>query len=181
MFAAAQSAGPVSELDLTSRTLSKDRSVVSLEIENQELLTGEDWLLIKNVKNKALTLLKNKYSLENLHTTKPVRIVRLAVRDSISDKDQHWNRQVDQNSLNQACHYTAIVQLSTYLLEFNGGRFTFIDADNITITSIQPKSGRLLVYSSGAENEHYIEKMELGEAFYLKIPFTCDSASAVEF
>lgn len=50
--------------------------------------------------------------------------------------------------------------------DFEGGRFIFIDEnkdDNRTAySSIEPKKGRVSVFTSGGENVHHIEKVTQG-------------------
>ena len=72
--------------------------------------------------------------------------------------------------------FTAIVQFSTYVKEFLGSRFQFRNADNRTILSIQPKKARVLIYTTGSENEYYVEKIQKGDFITLKFSFTCDQA-----
>lgn len=79
----------------------------------------------------------------------------------------------------RAAAYTGIVQLNTYVKEFFGGRFNFRNVGNRTILSIQPKKGRVLVYTTGNENEYYIERMQSGDFFQLRFSFTCDQAFEV--
>lgn len=53
--------------------------------------------------------------------------------------------------------------------DFEGGRFIFVDenvAENrTTFSSIEPKKGRVSVFTSGAENVHHIEKVEKGTRY----------------
>lgn len=63
-------------------------------------------------------------------------------------------------------HYTSLLYLNDYQREFQGGRFIFIDenkVENRTLHSIvEPKSGRVNVFTSGAENVHKIEHVTSG-------------------
>lgn len=63
-------------------------------------------------------------------------------------------------------HYTSLLYLSDYQRDFQGGRFIFIDENkekNQTLqSSIEPKKGRISVFTSGAENVHHIEKVTEG-------------------
>lgn len=56
--------------------------------------------------------------------------------------------------------------MSDYQRDFKGGRFLFIDgnvAENKTVRSIiEPKAGRISVFTSGKENLHHIEKVTDG-------------------
>lgn len=56
--------------------------------------------------------------------------------------------------------------LNEFHRDFEGGRFIFIDENKVenrtTYSSIEPKKGRVSVFTSGAENVHHIEKVTQG-------------------
>lgn len=66
--------------------------------------------------------------------------------------------------------------MNDFSKEFNGGRFIFVDGKdrNRTISSIEPKRGRVSMFSSGAENIHHVEKVTKGTRFAITISFTCN-------
>lgn len=63
-------------------------------------------------------------------------------------------------------HYTSILYLNDYHRDFQGGRFIFIDENEVdnrtTYSSIEPKKGRITVFTSGTENQHHVEKVTQG-------------------
>lgn len=63
-------------------------------------------------------------------------------------------------------HYTSLLYLTDFQRDFQGGRFVFVDENkekNQTLHSmIEPKKGRISVFTSGAENLHHIEKVTEG-------------------
>lgn len=73
-----------------------------------------------------------------------------------------------------------MLYLSNYGKEFDGGRFIFIDSSqrNQTI-SIEPKRGRISVFTSGSENVHFVEKVQQGIRYAITISFTCDPKSSI--
>lgn len=70
-------------------------------------------------------------------------------------------------------HYTSLLYLNEYQRDFQGGRFIFVDEDKVenrtTLSTIEPKKGRISVFTSGAENLHHIEKVTQGTRFVIKI------------
>jgi len=67
-----------------------------------------------------------------------------------------------------------MVFLNNFIHEFNGGRFVFTNSHaNVPINTIQPRVGRVLMFSTGSENENLIEQIENGASHFLTIHFTC--------
>lgn len=75
-------------------------------------------------------------------------------------------------------HYTTLLYLSNYGTDFKGGRFVFID-DKFNST-IEPRKGRLSMFTSGGENPHYVEKVTAGTRYAATISFTCDKNYAID-
>lgn len=65
--------------------------------------------------------------------------------------------------------------------DFQGGRFVFVDgtAKNQTISTIEPKKGRVSGFTSGAENTHYVEKVTSGTRYAITVSFTCNKEYAI--
>lgn len=75
-------------------------------------------------------------------------------------------------------HYTTLLYLGDYNIDFTGGRFVFIDEKfNRTV---EPRKGRLSMFTSGAENLHYVEKVMSGIRYAMTISFTCDKQYAID-
>lgn len=55
----------------------------------------------------------------------------------------------------------------------------FVEPDNSTYV-VEPVKGRVLIFSSGAENPHRVEKVKSGVRTALTIAFTCDESQAVK-
>lgn len=60
--------------------------------------------------------------------------------------------------------YAAVVFLSDYYKEFVDGRLIFIDVNNTKLKDVvvEPKIGRVVVYTSGPENTFVIKKVTAG-------------------
>lgn len=71
-----------------------------------------------------------------------------------------------------------MLYLNDYNTDFTGGRFVFIDEK--TNSTIEPRKGRVSVFTSGKENLHYVEKVKSGVRYAMTISFTCDKQYAIE-
>lgn len=67
--------------------------------------------------------------------------------------------------------------MNDYNVDFQGGRFIFID-EKVNRT-VEPKKGRLSIFTSGAENPHYVERVTRGVRFAMTISFTCDTKYSI--
>lgn len=94
--------------------------------------------------------------------------------------DEYWHMHVDQNS---TAHYTysGLLYLSTYGVEFTGGRLFFYGKDEVTVEQIvEPRRGRVAIFTSGPENPHNVEKLTSGNRYTLSFWFTCDAKREFE-
>lgn len=54
----------------------------------------------------------------------------------------------------------------------------FID-EKLNIT-VEPKKGRISMFTSGKENLHHVEKVKSGTRYAMTISFTCDKSYGIE-
>jgi 2OG-Fe(II) oxygenase superfamily len=72
--------------------------------------------------------------------------------------------------------HSGLLYLSTFNVDFTGGRLVFLSdkfperADLI----VEPRAGRTVIFTSGPENTHYVERVTAGNRFVLAFWFTCD-------
>lgn len=78
----------------------------------------------------------------------------------------------------QSFHYTTLLYLGDYNIDFKGGRFVFVD--NKFNSTVEPRKSRLSMFTSGHENLHYVEKVISGTRYAMTISFTCDKQHAIE-
>jgi hypothetical protein len=52
--------------------------------------------------------------------------------------------------------------------------------EEIEETIVEPRKGRLILFSSGLENYHRVERVLSGQRFVLAFWFTCDAAKRFE-
>jgi len=73
--------------------------------------------------------------------------------------------------------YTALLYLSEFGEDFQGGEFVFIDkGKNQTII---PHPGLLSFFTSGSENVHCVQKVTQGIRYAWTVAFSCDPKSDV--
>jgi len=72
--------------------------------------------------------------------------------------------------------YSALVYLSSVGQDFGGGELAFNDADVDRV--LQPRVGRLVMFSSGLENLHQVLPMSWGQRHVLSMWFTCSRQHA---
>lgn len=75
-------------------------------------------------------------------------------------------------------HFTSLLYLNDYGKDFQGGRFVFVDKDNVNST-VEPRKARVSMFTSGAENLHFVEKVTSGVRYAITVSFTCDPTFAI--
>lgn len=78
----------------------------------------------------------------------------------------------------ESFHYTTLLYLSDYGRDFEGGRFIYIDKNSVN-TTVEPRKGRVSLFTSGKENLHAVERVTSGTRYALTVSFTCDKQYAV--
>lgn len=152
------STGGASILDLHSGALSKGENFVNIyKLGNNKLINSKDLTTYKIVRNKIQHAIAEKFSVDvkSLYLTHPTFFSRLNNNPPKTMHDEYWHAHVDKETY-ESFHYTSLLYLNDYSSNFKGGRFVFIDkesgsssAKNITV---EPRKGRVLFFTSGAEN-----------------------------
>lgn len=91
--------------------------------------------------------------------------------------DEYWHPHVDKETY-ESFHYTSLLYLNDFGRDFEGGRFVFIDKNNVNST-VEPRKGRVSMFTSGKENLHSVEKVTSGTRYALTVSFTCDLQFAI--
>ena len=115
-----------------------------------------------------------RFGLAHLHLTAPTFITRLHGVDGWEPRsahDEYWHLHVDKRN---TAHYdySGLLYLSTYARDFRGGLFRFKDGDESRI--VEPRAGRLSIFTSGDENLHQVMRVRRGQRHVLALWFTCD-------
>lgn len=82
---------------------------------------------------------------------------------------------------NKHVQFSVYIFLTRYSKNHIGGKFIITDVENKKRKNviIEPKGGRVLVYSSGSENTHFIENIVSGHLSFLSLSFTCDKEAVL--
>ncbi|XP_014215722.1 2-oxoglutarate and iron-dependent oxygenase domain-containing protein 3-like [Copidosoma floridanum] len=180
-FKLAGSDGGASILDLQSGALSKGSKFINVYAldEAQKIFDMTDFVIYKVVKTKIQHAIANHFGIDvsKIHLTKPTFFSQITNLPAKSIHDEYWHPHVDKETY-ESFHYTSLLYLSDYGRDFEGGRFIFIDTNNVN-TTIEPRKGRVSMFTSGSENLHAVEKVTSGTRYALTVSFTCDSQFAV--
>ena len=133
-------------------------------------------------------------NISELFFTAPTFITRLDGRDPDWEPaeihDEYWHVHADRNNT-EHYHYSGLLYLNEYEKDFEGGKLHFYDPksfnedthtaseDGIQQT-IEPRPGRVVVFTSGHENPHKVERVESGTRFVLAFWFTCTKEKEFE-
>ncbi|CAH2267302.1 2-oxoglutarate and iron-dependent oxygenase domain-containing protein 3-like [Pararge aegeria] len=173
--------GGVSILDLHSGAMSLGQNFVNIyEAEDmKKLFTQEDFNVIRIVRDKIKYSISHHFGLQpnKIYSTHPTFFSEMTAKKAVTIHDEYWHPHVDKVSY-KSFHYTTLLYLSDYSIDFEGGRFVFIDEK--FNSTVEPRKARLNMFTSGAENSHYVEKVTSGVRYAMTIPFTCDKKFAIE-
>ncbi|KAK6638548.1 hypothetical protein RUM43_006815 [Polyplax serrata] len=173
--------GGASILDLHSGALSHGQNFVNFFKlpEATNILKPEDYITYNMVKNKIQDAIAEHFGIQAkyLHLTYPTFFSRLTSIPPKTVHDEYWHKHVDKETY-EAFHYTSLLYLNDFKKDFTGGRFAFVNADNTTAI-IEPRKGRVSMFTSGAENPHYVERVATGVRYAVTVSFTCDPTKAI--
>ncbi|KAK4877483.1 hypothetical protein RN001_009989 [Aquatica leii] len=163
-FALGGSDGGASILDLHSGALSlgeKFINVYSLD-KAKDVFNAADLVAYKIVKAKIQHAIAETFQIgiDSLHLTHPTFFSRLNSLDARTIHDEYWHVHVDKE-VYESFHYTSLLYLSDFGKDFQGGRLIFLDSPKNNIT-LEPRKGRVAMFSSGRENPHFVERVTSG-------------------
>jgi hypothetical protein len=137
------SKGGATILDLHSGALSLGTNFVSVYSlpKASEVLSTKDFALYKTVRTKIHHAVAHHFGVDTtaLHLTYPTFFSRLTAENPQSPNDEYWHPHVDKETY-EAFHYTSLLYLNDYGIDFQGGRFLFLDLDS-TNRTVEPRKG----------------------------------------
>ncbi|KAJ1529209.1 hypothetical protein ONE63_006013 [Megalurothrips usitatus] len=176
------SLGGASILDLHSGALSVGRTFINMYMteKGKNIYRKSDFDTYKQVRMKIHRAVAQQFKVspDVLYLTHPTFFSRLTNLPPGTEHDEYWHPHVDKDTY-ESFHYTSLLYLSDYGEDFDGGRFVFIDKDNVNST-VEPRKGRVSVFTSGKENTHYVERVRSGTRFAMTVSFTCDPKHAIQ-
>lgn len=182
-LALSRSDGGASILDLHSGSISLGKKFVNvyklLEQKGTTLFSDNDLKVYKQVKDKIRSLIGFQFGVrpDTLHLTHPTFFSEMTVRPAVTVHDEYWHVHVDKEQYG-SFHYTSLLYLTDYNADFGGGRLVFVDGSRGNAT-VEPKKGRVLAFTSGSENPHFVEKVDRGVRYALTVSFSCDPSKAI--
>ncbi|XP_013169708.1 PREDICTED: 2-oxoglutarate and iron-dependent oxygenase domain-containing protein 3-like [Papilio xuthus] len=176
-----RSSGGASILDLHSGALSKGQHFVNIykRDDMKNLFTETDFNVFKVVKEKIKYAIAHHFGVlpSKIYLTHPTFFSEINPKNAVTIHDEYWHAHVDKETY-KSFHYTTLLYLSNYNKDFEGGRFVFVDEKHNK--TVEPRLARLSIFTSGAENLHYVEKVTSGTRYAMTISFTCDKNYAIE-
>lgn len=180
-LALAGSSGSASILDLHSGALSKDDTFINIFTlpAGRSIFTPQDYSIYSLVKNKILLRVSTEFGAlpYSLYLTHPTFFSKMTPKEPKTQHDEYWHVHVDKETYT-SFHYTSLLYLSDFDADFTGGRFVFVDKDGVNRT-VEPRKGRVSMFTSGSENPHFVERVTTGERYALTVSFTCDPQHAI--
>jgi len=180
------SEGGASILDLHSGALSYGKKFVNIYSieESHKIFNAADLAVYKVVKAKIQHAIAEMFQInsDSLYLTHPTFFSRLTSLEPKTEHDEYWHVHVDKVTYD-SFHYTSLLYLSDYGIEFDGGRLIFLDGpldkptNNVTL---EPRKGRVAMFTSGGENVHYVERVSKGTRFAITVSFTCDVNKSIK-
>lgn len=181
--------GGATILDLHSGALSYGDKFINIysvlpdKKHTEQTFSKADFAVYKMVKERIQSTIAQIYKLQksSLYLTQPTFFSRLTNAEPKTPHDEYWHEHIDKDTY-ESFHYTALLYLSDYSVDFTGGRFVFLDPYKKTThnVTIEPRMGRVAIFTSGAENKHRVERVLTGTRYALTIAFTCDRNKAID-
>lgn len=155
-----------------------------------DLFSVEDFRHYASIIQALKDAVMQTFDLSSLYFTAPTFITRLdATKDWEAREihDEYWHAHADHNNTAHY-HYSGLLYMSTYGEDFTGGRLLFYDPDKylqygedpnvkeeeLVDLIVEPRRGRVIIFSSGHENVHRVEKVLSGQRHVLSFWFTCN-------
>jgi hypothetical protein len=128
--------------------------------------------LWKTVVSRMRAEISSAFDAPNIMLTKPSFFARITGgKAARTVNDEYWHSHVDKLQYGSFV-YTGLLYLNDYGRDFQGGRFAFLDGS--ANRTVEPRSGRLLAFTSGEENAHQVREVLHGDRYVLTVAFTCD-------
>jgi len=175
-------------LDLQSGALSMEDKFIDVwfafNTTGQKAFTKSDVKVYHVVVNRIARELERRFGTSGLQLTAPTFFSRISAdRPPVIPNDEYWHSHVDTLQYG-SFHFTSLLYLSDSGEDFEGGRLVFDPSSGSTETErpaeyVTPKRGRVVLFSSGSEHPHHVERVTSGTRLALTIAFTCRAEQAI--
>ena len=170
--------GGASILDLHSGALSRGEKFINIYSIGKKIFSKGDFELYKEIKDKIHETVANEFGIPktSLYLTKPTFFSRINGKPAKTLHDEYWHPHIDKETY-KSFYYTSLLYLTEYGVDFQGGRFMFVGFPSNK--TVEPRVGRLSFFTSGSENQHFVEPVESGTRYAITVSFTCDRKFAI--
>ena len=174
----------------------------SVDEEDSLFLFPDDLLqLYGQSLSRILDRVKTTFHVPTLYQSAPTFFALLVGEESwepLSLHDMYFGIHADRNNTPHY-HYSGLLYLSTEHEDFGeGGTFFMYDPSSVveqepslsvnveqeerlvTEARVEPRKGRVVLFSSGPENPHRVSKVGWGERLTLSLWFTCDEERVMD-
>ncbi|KAJ3133696.1 2-oxoglutarate and iron-dependent oxygenase domain-containing protein 3, partial [Irineochytrium annulatum] len=181
MKAGRQRGGPMI-FDLASGAVTYEDRFVSvykaLDKDDGAFLSSEEWGFMYGVYEKIRGRVVTAFGIEEagkLALSTPSFFSRIGSQEAKTAHDVYTDAHVDREQYGSFC-YTGLVYLTTKGEEFEGGNFVWLDDDEELEDGarliLEPRAGRLSLFSSGHENVHKGPYYVICQSFFQSLTFT---------
>lgn len=185
-----ESIGGPTILDINTGFIRDSLGLDNLFALPNDLYTSDDFQHYASIISRLKQAVMETFSINTLYFTAPTFITRIdATRPWTAREihDEYWHAHADRNNTPHY-HYSGLLYMSTYQSDFTGGRLRFYDANKYDIADeddavdliMEPRQGRVVIFSSGHENVHRVEEVHSGQRYVLSFWFTCDPQKEFE-
>ena len=171
-------------VDINTGYIRDSKGLDNLFMKNNVIYSEDDFTTYGDIIRRLRIAVMDHFELSDLYFTTPTFITRLDGNESWQPEgihDEYWHVHADRNNT-EHYHYSGLLYLSNYNQDFTGGLLKFFSANNPDIEEqiVQPAAGRVIMFTSGPENPHVVERVTSGERFVLSFWFTCNVAREFE-
>jgi predicted 2-oxoglutarate/Fe(II)-dependent dioxygenase YbiX len=165
-------------LDINTGYIRDTMGLENLFSRSEEIYTQEDFTHYGSIIRRLKDSVMETFSVSDLYFTAPTFITRLDGNSSWNpegDHDEYWHPHVDRSNTPHY-HYSGLLYMSTYGEDFTGGALHFLNGDDMSVVdqTVEPKAGRVVIFTSGQENPHFVDRVTSGQRYVLAFWFTCD-------
>ena len=120
--------GGASIIDLHSGALSSGPQFVNVYKTYPDLFKAGDFDVYQKVKAKIKAYIAEHFEIEanSLYLTHPTFFSRLEAKEAKTMHDEYWHIHIDKETY-PTFHYTSLLYLTDFGVDFNGGEFVFVD------------------------------------------------------
>ena len=169
-------------LDINTGFIRDSKGLANLflqpEAGTSSMYTEEDFAHYGSIIKRLKGAVSAHFGLDTLYFTTPTFITRLdgnATWEPEGVHDEYWHRHVDRENT-EHYHYSGLLYMSDFGTDFTGGLLHFYSASTpseVELT-VEPRAGRVVIFTAGSENPHMVERVTSGDRLVLSFWFTCN-------